>query len=131
MPSGHFCQNTLDRYIVERMYEVKVVKIKSEVFILEEHLDKITYRDDCILCRRKITSIPLEERGIVEFWDGWFWICPNCKEPMADFDQTQYKPWYRAEEIRYSSRSRKYWLNYLDKEYGIKIAEAIHSQKNV
>lgn len=97
------------------------MKGKSDKFILEEHLDKITHEPICVLCLRSLDGIPQEERGIIEFYNGWWWICPNCKRFMREFDQTQFEPWSQQTEIPYFRKSRKWWVAWLEKEYDIKI----------
>lgn len=95
-------------------------RLKSKTFILGEHIEKITPESNCVVCLTDIRSVNQEDRGIIEFFDGWWWICPKCKKLMPGFDQTQCEPWYHSDTIPYYRKSRKYWLAYLEREYNIK-----------
>ena len=59
-------------------------------------------------------------RGIVEFTDGWFWICPACRQIVGKtLDQTQAVD-YSYDIPPFKMRSRKRWLKYLEGEHQIK-----------
>jgi len=91
----------------------------STEFILEEHLRKITPLIYCALCRSSLRGVAVADRGIIEFHDGFFWICPACRKKIPDSDQTQHVPWARTPFPRYSRRSRRSWLQWFRDEYGV------------
>lgn len=96
---------------------------KSKSFILEEHLDKMTEKPYCILCRGDIQQVALTARGAIEFYDGWFWICPKCRLLVPTFDQTQCEPWSQSDIPPYRASSRKRWLRWFAEEFYIHIPE--------
>lgn len=56
----------------------------------------------CINCGFKQTINPAKEPdnwGVIEFYDGKFNICPNCKPLFKAEDETQCDPWWSAETI--------------------------------
>ncbi len=91
----------------------------SNEWVLEEQLDKITNRPDCILCRSSLDEVGNNERGVLEFHDGWFWICPICRGKIPDCDQAEHEPWYLAKQPPYYARSRKQWLAWFQEKYGV------------
>ncbi len=92
----------------------------SETWILEEHLHKITDKPGCTYCRRSLADVEKADRGVVEFFDGWFWICPACRLVVGDtFDQTQCLPWYHTQYPPYFQKSRRYWAKWFEDEYGM------------
>ena len=82
--------------------------------------------ESCVLCFGDIDPAE-EDRGIIEFLDGWFWICSKCRKLVAGklIDMTQSEDWGKQEVIPYHERSRKRWLNYLEEEHQIDIPERI------
>lgn len=94
--------------------------MKSKEFILSEHLDKITILPHCLLCQGHLDDKE-ENRGIIEFQDGWFWICSKCKKVVgATFDQTQSEPWWDTVIPPYYAKSRGWWLKWFEREYHMK-----------
>jgi len=75
---------------------------------------------NCVICLNNIDSQE-SDRGIIEFYDGWFWICSKCRELLKDklLDMTQSDDWGKQEVIPYSKSSRKRWLQWLQKEHSI------------
>ncbi len=83
--------------------------------------DRIPNLKECVLCLGDIDKQE-EDRGIIEFMDGWFWICSKCRKIVGDtLDLTQADNWYKTDIPPYYKRSRKYWLKYLEKEHQITI----------
>ena len=84
----------------------------------------------CVLCLGDL-EVKEDDRGIVEFLDGWFWICSKCRKALAGtlVDMTQSEDWGKQETIPYFKRSRKYWLKYLEQEHGVLIAQKSHIEK--
>jgi hypothetical protein len=82
--------------------------------------DRIPELESCVLCLRDI-DVKEEDRGIIEFTDGWFWICSKCRKLVEGklIDKTQSDDWGRQEVIPYYKRSRKRWLKYLEEEHQI------------
>jgi len=81
--------------------------------------DVIKELESCVLC---LGDNPREEdRGIIEFYDGWFWICSKCRKLLAGtlLDVTQSSDWGTQTVIPYHKRSRKRWLKYLQEEHQI------------
>lgn len=88
--------------------------------------DVIKELKSCVLCLGNMD--PEEEnRGIIEFYDGWFWICSKCRQIVAGtlLDMTQSEDWGTQEVIPYFKRSRKRWLKYLEEEHQIIIKTSI------
>lgn len=57
---------------------------------------------ECVNCGYKSNKRTLsyyKDWGIIEFYNGWFPICPNCKPLFREEDQTQVKPWYSNKVI--------------------------------
>lgn len=51
----------------------------------------------CVNCGFKGDKKPrwfYNDWGIIEFYDGWFYICPTCKPLFPKEDQTQVEPWW-------------------------------------
>lgn len=86
--------------------------------------DVIRESKTCVLCLGDLDSEE-ENRGIIEFYDGWFWICSKCRKVVADtlLDMTQSEDWGKQDAIPYHKRSRKRWLKYLEKEHQVIIAD--------
>jgi len=77
----------------------------------------------CPLCGA-ILDVHDSERGVVEFMDGWFWVCGKCKEKLGrTFDCTQHDDYGEGEVIRCYKRSRRYSLKWLKEEYQIEISQ--------
>ena len=77
----------------------------------------------CPLCTRKLEDDE-NKRGVVEFLDGWFFICGRCKAKVGKtFDLTENDDYGQGEAIRYFKRSRKHILKWLLEEYQINIGE--------
>lgn len=84
--------------------------------------DRIPDLKECVLCCGNIDADE-ESRGIIEFMDGWFWICSKCRKVVGGIlDMTQVDDWADTDIPPYYKRSRKSWLNYLEKELEIIIA---------
>lgn len=78
--------------------------------------------ENCALCCTSL-DVDKNKRGVIEFFDGWFWICSECKHKVGKtFDCTRQKDYGDHDVIPYSKRSRKYSLRWLEKEYQITIA---------
>jgi hypothetical protein len=91
--------------------------------------DVILETKQCALCQSHIDQDE-EDRGIVEFIDGWYWICSECRKTVGKvLDATQCKEFTEWAIPPYSKRSRKHWLGWLEKEYKIIIEgkEVAHS----
>ena len=81
--------------------------------------------ENCALCTGALDA-DKSKRGMVEFMDGWFWICNQCKNEVGlDFDYTQYSTVDELSDnctvIPYMKRGRKSALKWLKKEFGITI----------
>lgn len=65
------------------------------------------------------------KRGIVEFYDGWCWVCGKCRKSLAGtlVDMTQSEDWGKQETLPYSKRSHKRTLQYLEREHHVVIAQ--------
>jgi len=73
----------------------------------------------CPLCRA-ILDDDKDRRGVVEFIDGWFWVCGECISKLGKvFDCTQQADYGGHIVIRYFRRSRKFVLRYLKEEHQI------------
>lgn len=84
--------------------------------------ERIPELKSCVLCLGDIDADE-ESRGIIEFNDGWFWICSKCRLVVGKtFDLTQIDDWGEGEIPPYLKRSRKCWLKWLEKEYQIKFS---------
>ncbi len=99
-------------------------KMSKQTFNAREHFrDVIPKSKTCVLCQGPLDSEE-KERGIIEFMDGWFWICSKCRKIVGrTFDQTQCKSIAEGEIPPYYKRSRKYWLKWLEEEYQITIKQ--------
>jgi len=75
----------------------------------------------CALCGDILDS-DKSERGVVQFADGWFWVCSSCKGKVGKlFDASQSDEYAEADYIPYQKRSRKRNLRWLREEYQIDI----------
>lgn len=78
---------------------------------------------NCALCRGNLDTNE-SERGVVEFYDGWFWICSICKLKVGkDFDHAQKDDYGDCVVIPYFKRSRRYFLKWLKEECEIEIRQ--------
>jgi len=83
--------------------------------------DRIPSLKECVLCRGDIDEKE-EDRGIMEFMDGWFWICSKCRKIVGGtLDMTQVEDLCTTDIPPYYKRSRKHWLKYLERKHQIKI----------
>lgn len=89
----------------------------------EKFRDNITPAKDCALCQGDLDPNE-EDRGFVEFTDGWFWICSKCRKLVGKtLDGTQCEKITEWEIPPYRKRSRKYWLKWLEDNFQIKIPQ--------
>lgn len=77
--------------------------------------------ENCALCSG-ILNTDENERGVVQFVDGWFWVCSSCKAKVGNlFDASQSDNYAEAWYIPYHKRSRKRSQTWLKEEYQIEI----------
>jgi len=75
----------------------------------------------CALCGG-VLDTDENERGVVQFTDGWFWVCSSCKAKVGKvFDASQSDRYAEADYIPYLKRNRKHNLKWLKDEYEIDI----------
>jgi len=76
----------------------------------------------CPLCTHKLDDKE-DKRGVVEFFDGWFWVCSKCKAKVGkEFDCTQHTSYGEGTTVYGCKRSRKHNLKWLEKEHQITIS---------
>jgi hypothetical protein len=103
-----------------------MIKEKHTAEEIRAHFrDVIRESKSCVLCLGDM-DLEEEDRGIVEFYDGWFWICSKCRKILSGsmLDMTQFEDWGTQEVIPYFKRSRKRWLRYLEEEHRIIIKKS-------
>jgi hypothetical protein len=72
---------------------------------------------DCVICKGAL-DFDKNCWGIVEFTDGWYWICSSCRNAVGIYDHTKHSSRDNVETIPYERRSRKRWWAWLfDREY--------------
>lgn len=99
------------------MVTKKQLREQFEATILRDSHDS----KDCSLCLSLLEK-DKNDRGIVEFKDGWYWICSSCRKVVGKiFDLTQCSDYAEWEVIRYSKRSRNHWVIWLSQNYEIDI----------
>lgn len=98
---------------------VGLIMVETAESTRKHFRDVIKNLKECVLCRGDIDEKE-DDRGIVEFMDGWFWICSKCRGIVGGkLDMTQVDDWGKADIPPYYKRSRKYLLKYLEEEHQI------------